>query len=99
MKVSLVDNYASMFQMLVLNRLDVLVIREPGLGATLQSLQAAGTLTGAETFHSTVLEYVPAYHYLNVNRTDLIAPLDDALKAMTKEGFMTKLQADEADKR
>lgn len=99
MKVNLVDNYASMFQMLVLNRLDVLVIREPGLGATLQSLQAAGTLTGAETFHSTVLEYVPAFHYLHANRADLIAPLDDALKAMTKEGFMKRLQADEADKR
>ncbi|GAB3242210.1 substrate-binding periplasmic protein [Chitinimonas naiadis] len=96
MKVSLVDSYGAMFKMLVQERVDVLVIREPGLGPTLRSLKAAGVLSGSEQFHSAVLESLPAYHYLHVDRSGLIAPLDQALKAMLKEGVMERAQREQA---
>lgn len=96
MKVNLVDTYESMFKMLVQDRVDVLVIREPGLGPTLHKLRAGGVLNGSEHFRSAVVEYLPAYHYLHASRSDLIPQLDQALKAMQKEGFMERARREEA---
>jgi len=96
MKVNLVDSYDAMFKMLMQDRVDVLVIREPSLGPTLRKLKAAGVLNGSEHFRSAVLEYLPAYHYLHVSRSELIPQLDQALKAMQKEGVMERARRDEA---
>ncbi|QDQ27403.1 amino acid ABC transporter substrate-binding protein [Chitinimonas arctica] len=90
MNVSLVDSYENMFRMMAQGRVDVVVIREPGVAPTLRALKSAGVLNGTETFRSSVLEYLSAYHYINVERGNLIGPLDQALKAMTKDGFLEK---------
>ncbi|GLR14048.1 hypothetical protein GCM10007907_28380 [Chitinimonas prasina] len=94
MNVSLVDTYESMFRMLAQGRVDVVVIREPGVSPTLRALKSARVLNGTETFRSVVLEYLPAYHYIHVERSHLIGPLDQALKAMTKDGFLERALRD-----